>query len=402
MTTDVSIAPSELPTGGTESAEPNARAGKKRGIFYRFAQQIYRLLSAGFCLLSLVVLLAWLTAIPVLQLIAFGYLLHVSGRLKNGKKVRESIPQLSQAGSIGLAGMAIFLASLPTQLLTHWESVAQVIDPNSSQAKLLRIAAIASSIFATLYLIWAWIRGATLKSYLWPQPRRIYREAFRWQTWNNAPDRLWDFTNALELPKYFWLGARGVVGTLIWLSPTVIIIFAFREGETGLAGLVGVSAILCLAFSLLYLPMLQVHFASEGRFTAIFDRKKIRQLFRAAPWACLSAMVFSLFITPIPLYLLKIEATPREVVWLPCLVFIAFIFPARIGMGLAMRRAERKTPSLSRLAKLSRLIARLGTCVVVAIYIAFVYVSQYTSWDGLLTWIQQHAILIPVPFLNGT
>ena len=33
---------------------------------------------------------------------------------------------------------------------------------------------------------------------------------------------------------------------------------------------------------------------------------------------------------------------------------------------------------------------------VVAIYLLFVYFSQYTSWDGLATWVQQHAILIPV------
>jgi hypothetical protein len=38
---------------------------------------------------------------------------------------------------------------------------------------------------------------------------------------------------------------------------------------------------------------------------------------------------------------------------------------------------------------------------VVGVYVLFVYVSQYTSWDGLATWVQQHAILIPVPFLSG-
>ena len=47
------------------------------------------------------------------------------------------------------------------------------------------------------------------------------------------------------------------------------------------------------------------------------------------------------------------------------------------------------------------MIVRLVMPFVVAIYLLFVYVSQYTSWDGLLTWVQQHAILIPVPFLNG-
>jgi hypothetical protein len=385
-----------------ENVDVQLPSHAKPGFIRRLGRRLRRLLSVGFCIFSLVVLLALLTAIPILQLIAFGYLLEVSGRLKNGGQIRNALPQLRQAGSIGMAAAAIFLAALPAQLLTHWESVAQIIDANSSQAKLLRVAAIASSILAMIYLMWAWVRGATLRCYLWPQPKRFFREAWRWRTWRETPDQLWDFTNSLDLPKYFWLGLRGAAGTLIWLSPTIIIIFAFREGETGLAGIVGFVAILCLGFSLLYLPMLQAHFAAENRLSAIFERKRVRQLFRSAPWACLFAMIFSLFVTPIPLYLLKIEATPKEVVWLPCLVFIAFILPAKIGMGLAMRRAERRTPSVSRLGKIARFLARAGIFIVVAIYVVFVYVSQYTSWDGLLTWIQQHAILIPVPFLSGT
>ena len=84
------------------------------------------------------------------------------------------------------------------------------------------------------------------------------------------------------------------------------------------------------------------------------------------------------------------------------LVFIAFILPAKIAIGLALRRAERKQPQRNWFGKVSRMTARMGILSVVTIYVVFVYVSQYTSWDGLLTWIQQHAILIPVPFLSGT
>ncbi|MCH1494187.1 MAG: DUF4013 domain-containing protein [Rubripirellula sp.] len=375
---------------------------KKQGFFKRWLKRLRRTLSSIFSFGSLVVLLALLTAIPVVQFIAFGYLLDVSGRLKNGCKLSDSLPKMHQAGIVGLAAIAIIIAALPSQLLTHWESVAHIIDADSRQAALLRGAAIASSIVATFYLLWAWIRGGRLKCYLWPQPKRLFSEGWRWSTWKNAPDQLWNFTTAFELPRYFWIGLRGAVGTLIWLAPTIVIILAFREGESGLAGLVGFLAILCLAYSLFYLPLLQTHFAAENRLSAIFERKKVRQLFSAAPWATFLAMVFALFITPIPLYLLKIEATPREVVWLPCLLFIAFILPARIAIGLAMRRAESKTIRPTFIGKASRFLARIGIGSVVAIYVLFVYVSQYTSWDGLLTWVQQHAILIPVPFLNGT
>lgn len=375
---------------------------KRSNLLSRFFASVRSLISFSFCCLSLIVLLASLTAIPILQLIAFGYLLDVSGRLKNGSRLREALPQLKQSGAVGLAAIAIFIAALPTRLLTHWESVAQIIETDSTQAKLLRVAAFGCSVLGTFYLLWAWVRGGNLKCYLWPQPKRLIREGWRWRTWENAPDRLWDFTVSLEPLRYFWLGLRCVIGTLIWLSPTIVIIFAFREGETGLAGIIGFIAILCLAFSLFYLPMLQSHYASENRFSALFERSRVRELFRAAPWSCFIAMIFALFITPIPLYLLKIEAIPTEVVWLPCLLFIGFILPGRIGIGLALRRAERSRPKLTLFGKLSRMIARLGICAIVAIYVVFVYVSQYISWDGLLTWIQQHAVLIPVPFLNGT
>ena len=158
----------------------------------------------------------------------------------------------------------------------------------------------------------------------------------------------------MELPRYFSLRLRGALGTLIWLIPAMIIVAAFRNGETGLAGLVGFVSLVFLGISMLYLPMLQAHFAAENRFSALFEVRTIRSNFRSAPWAWLLAMVIALVVTPIPLYLLKIEATPREVMWLPCLVFIAFILPAHIATGLALRRARRSEQSTSRWARISR------------------------------------------------
>ena len=354
-----------------------------------------------FCIVSLVVLLAVLTAIPVLQLIAFGYLLQVAGGLTMGGKLRNSLPNLDAAGQIGLAAIATFIAALPTQALAHLESVSNLINSGSQQAVAMRFAAIAFSMCMTGYLLWAWIRGGRLVHYLWPQPKRFFREGWRWNTWRTAPDRLWQFTVALELPKYFWLGARGAVGTLVWLFPAMIIIAAFRIGETGLAGLVGFASLVLLGMGLFYLPMLQAHFAAENRLSALFEVRTIRRDFRHAPWAWLLAMIICLVVTPIPLYLLKIEATPREVMWAPCLLFVAFILPARIATGLALRRARSTPEPRGKWAKFSRILVRIMMLIVIGIYLLFVYVSQYTSWDGLLTWVQQHAILIPVPFLHG-
>lgn len=354
----------------------------------------------GWELAALVVLLAVLAAIPVLQLIAFGYLLEVAGRLTRGQSLGSALPNRPQAGRIGLALAALWLASLPVQLLAHWASAAALIDPHSAQIVGLKLAAAGAALLAFAYLAWAWIRGGRCRDYLWPQPIRFLREGWRWRTWREAPDRLWGFTASLGLLSRFWLGLRGAAGTLVWMVPGFVIIAANREGRTGLAGLVGAAAVLALGIVLLYLPMLQANFAAENRLRALFAVATVRSDFRRAPWAWFAAMVTALWLTPIPLYLLKIEATPREVLWLPCLVFVMMMLPARVATGLALRRARRRPEPSGRWAFASRWLVRLLMPAVVGLYLLFLTASQYTSWDGLETWVRQHAFLVPVPFVG--
>ncbi len=372
----------------------------RRSRFQRIVGSTVVAIRTLFRLISLVAVLAFLAAIPLIQLIAFGYLLDVAGRLTRGGTLRESVHGLDRAGSIGLAVVALFVASLPVQLLVHWESVAAVIDPGSDQAIRLRSLAILCAILATVWLLWVWARGGTLTNYLWPEPKRFLRQAWRPSMWSSMPDRLWEFTVSLELPRLFWLGARGFFGTLVCLLPAMIIMFANRNGTTPLAGLVGVRYLISLGIVLLYLPMLQAHFAAENRLRALFDVLTVRQYFLRAPWAWFGAMLCSLVLMPIPLYLLKIEATPQEVVWLPSLFFVAFMLPARISAGLALRRASRQPLRFGFWPSLSRWTVRVFMVPVVGVYLLFLALSQYTSWEGLQTWVQQHAILVPVPFVG--
>ena len=290
-------------------------------------------------MVSWLALMGLLTAAPLLQILAFGYLLRVSGHLAAGGKLRNCIEHLDRAGKIGLAVCIVFLAAAPSQLFAHYESLASIVNPGSQNAATMRQLAIFSAAIAFLYLVWAWARGGELWQYVWPQPRRAIAEIWRPSFWNSAIDRLWELIVSLQIPSTFWLGARGVLGSLVWLLPAVVVMMAFRRGETGLAGLIGLLAIFALAISIGFLPMLQVNFAASGRTRDLFAVQTVRRRFRYAPWSYLTAMVTGLIVFPIPLYLLKIEATPREVVWLPCIVFVTFMLPARIAEGLAMRRA---------------------------------------------------------------
>ncbi len=131
----------------------------------------------------------------------------------------------------------------------------------------------------------------------------------------------------------------------------------------------------------MYLPMLQANFAAENRFLAMFSVRKIRQDFQHAPWAWWWAM-FATLVLPIPLYLLKIELPPRELIWLPTWFFILLMLPARIACGLALRRARRLPLKTGRWAFVMRWTARLAIPPLVGVYLLFVYLSQYLSWTA--------------------
>jgi hypothetical protein len=196
---------------------------------------------------------------------------------------------------------------------------------------------------------------------------------------------------ALRLPAYFRLGFLGYAGTLAWLLvPVTFLALGRRLPPLSLLG--G----LLLAFVTLGLPFLQAHFAAEGRLAALFEWRTVRQRFRRAPWA----FALTLFLTALlslPLYLLKIEMIPRETVWLPSLVYLAFIFPTRVLTGWAYARAARReTPRHWAF----RVLGRLVMLPAAAFYALFVFLSQYTAWNGIGSLYEQHAFLIPVPFLG--
>src|SRR5262249_52422554 len=141
---------------------------------------------------------------------------------------------------------------------------------------------------------------------------------------------------ALRVPYYFRLGLVGFLGTLAWLVVPGILISA--GGKVPPLGLLGA---LILALVVPFLPFLQVSYAVEGRLGALFSRRAIRERFRRAPWAfAFSLMV--LLLAAIPLYLLKLEMIPREAAWLPSLVFVMFLAPARLLTGWAYARSGRR------------------------------------------------------------
>lgn len=346
----------------------------------------------------LVVLLAIVSTIPIFQLYTLGLLLDASARRSRGYRWGLSLQWLESAGTIISAAFALFLFSLPIRLLVHWAHAAELIDPASSSGASLRGGALMLLVASFVYLGWAWVRGGRLRHYAWPAPLRFVREGIRPATWRGAPDRVWHQFAGLEPGRLFWLGLRCALATLLWLAvPAAMLIGASRNGQTGLAGLVGLAGALLMGWVVIYLPFLQTEFAIDGRFRTMFRIGRVRQLFRRRPLLFLLALSGSLLFA-VPLYLLKIEATPREVVWLPAILFVMLILPSRLFSGWVIAKARSTADRSTWYCIVARWFARLAIVPLVLVYLAIVYVSQFTAWEGLSTWFSQHAFLVPVPF----
>ena len=74
-----------------------------------------------------------------------------------------------------------------------------------------------------------------------------------------------------------------------------------------------------------------------------------------------------------------------------------FLAPARLLIGWAYARSGRRDrPS----HWFFRILGRLAIIPAAAFYVGVVFLAQYTSWAGVASLYEQHAFLLPVPFLN--
>jgi hypothetical protein len=95
--------------------------------------------------------------------------------------------------------------------------------------------------------------------------------------------------------------------------------------------------------------------------------------------------------------LLKIEMIPREAAWLPSLVFVIFLAPARLLTGWAYARSGRRDRPRH---WIFRVLGRVAIVPAAGLYVLVAFMAQYTSWAGVTSLYEQHAFLLPVPFLS--
>lgn len=372
-------------------ADNPATPPKKRGLLAWMASALDWL----FGFVALIALLAACSVIPVLNFLSLGYLLHVSGTVARTGRLRDGFVGVRKASVIGSVAAGVWLVVWPVRLVAGFWRDAELVAPGSGVARAWHAGLIALTIVTLLHLLWAGIRGGRLWHFLWPQPLRFRRWLREPRRFGKLQDMLTNYVLGLRLPFYFWLGARGFIGAFAWLIIPVGILMAATRLPVGGSLLLSLPGGLLLFIVAIHLPFMQARFAESGRFRSVFELREVRRLFLRAPLAFWLALLTTLLLA-VPLYLLKIELTPQELAWLPSVLFVLFIFPARLLTGWAVSRAKRREDPRH---WFPRWIARLGILPVALAYVLVVYFTPYLSWNGILSLLEQHAFLVPAPLM---
>jgi hypothetical protein len=394
-----------------------------------------------FGLVSLIGCLALAAAIPIASFVTLGYLLEASARVARSGRIRDGFIDIDKFSRIGSLVVGTWLWLWLPRFISSLATDAWLIDPDSVAARAWRVGLVICTIGVIGHILLAWYSGGRIRHFFWPflapvqlTARLLFGEIIgpilrpaivavspalaedlyverpltmwfppailaaglrRGHIYSEARDAVWDFIVSLRMPYYFWLGLRGFVGAFLWLILPSLMLITGTSGGGPATILIGYVGALAMAVVLLYLPFLQTHFACQNRLASMFEWREVRAQFRRAPiayWLALSiTLLFSL-----PLYLLKIEPPPRELWWTLTIFFILFIYPARLLTGWAVGRALHHTrPRFF----LLRCAARFAAVPVVLFYILVLFFTQYTSFLGPASIIEQHAFLVPVPFL---
>jgi len=234
---------------------------------------------------------------------------------------------------------------------------AELIAPDSAVAFRWQAGARVLTLIVFMHVAAACLRGGKLRWFFWPfNIVWLVRRWWRGGYYAAARDAVWDFVSALRLPYYFWLGVRGFAGAVLWLAIPVTLL-----ASSVWLPVLGVLGAVLLIPVLLWLPFVQARFAAEDRFRAFLELGAVRQAYCRAPWAHALAVAVT-YTLALPLFLLKIEVTPREALWLPALAFIIFSIPARVlvGWSQAPRPAQALAVHLVRSVRHAPLCCRLS------------------------------------------
>lgn len=407
------------------------------------------LVSRGFGVASMIVILAVLAAIPVVQFLTHGYLLEVAGRVGRTGQLRSAFFGLAKASKIGQIILGTLICMLPAYFNSlSWHN-AELISPGSDIANSRRIILWIVTLLSVTHVAAAWFCGGQLKHFFWPViapvslvlwairrvlglpgcrtfigritnpvapnlvgdlantkplkdwflPVVVFKAVVEGRLLNDAREQLWKFFIDLRLHHYFWMGVRGLIGTMIWLLiPSAVFLMAtmiFRSDiNDGVAILFILPGMLLAGLVFTFLFAVQANFARTNRFQAFFDLGTAFRVLRSSPIMFFVAITLS-FVLVLPLFLLMIEPIDPQLAWAPCLVYVALLWPGKVLAGKAISRGVGRTQAAHFMISYPLICAMVA---IAASYSLLLYFTQFVAASGPFSFIQNPVFTIPAPY----
>lgn len=384
-----------LAKAAAEAAQLQTPPAQKKGLIGRFFGFIGWIIRSLFGIASLIVLLSVIVAIPIVNFLVLGYLLEVEGRLARSGRIRDAFPLIDLAPRLGSIVLGIVLWLVPLWTLSHTAADARLIDPGSDTARNLLLVVRVLSVGITIHLCLALARGGGLTCFLRPikNLRWLIQRLRSGDYWTTAAHEVRTFIDGLSLKHHFWLGFRGYVGAMMWLGIPTLLFAATTKTEGGPIIITLIGGVL-LTLVLSWVPFLQAHFAAENRFGAYFELRKVRALFKNAPFSWLITMLITLTLS-LPMYLFKVALPPQDALWMETPFFLMSIWPMKVITGWAYHRAvARERRAFFGLRWLTRLVM----LPLLVFYVFLLFFTQFIGEHGKLVLFEHHAFLLPVPF----
>lgn len=398
---------------------------------------------------SMIGILAVLAAIPIVNLLTYGYLLEVSGRVARTSKFRSGFIGLSSASKIGQIALGTVVCMLPAYLISaNWYS-AELIASGSDLANQQRNILWVVTILSVLHVGAAWFCGGELKHFFWPLiapfslglwfvrwilgqptfrliigkitnpiapnligdvtnikplkewflPAVICRALLNGTLLKSAREGIWEFFSILRLHYYFWLGLRGLAGALLWLAiPSTIFLLANlifgSEIEDGVAILLILPGMLVSGLFFVFLLAVQANFARTNSFKAFVDIKTAFKVLRTTPVLYLLTTLLT-FALVIPLFALNIEPIDPQLLWVTCIVFVVLIWPGKMLLGKSLARGLQKPRVSHFMISYPAILLMVG---IAGFYSLLLYFTQFIAASGPLSFIENPVFTIPAPY----
>ncbi|MGQ0634435.1 MAG: hypothetical protein ACT4QC_07490 [Planctomycetaceae bacterium] len=390
-------APNSVAGNPQPSQAPTSKSTLPRRGAIRFVVDLgARAFRTLFGVASLILILAVVAAIPIVNFLALGYLLEVEGRVARSGRLRDAFPLVDLAPKLGSIALGVVLWLVPLRFLALAAADARLIEPGSRSDFGLHLLVRVAAGLITVHLCLALARGGSLSCFFRPLKNARWLLA-RWREgnyWMQAESTVREFIAGLRLRHHFSLGLRGYLGAMAWLViPTAL--FAATNKTEGVPIILTLLGGVLLMVVLSWVPFLQAHFAAQNRWGAMFELRKVRQLYRNAPFSWLVTMLVTLTLA-LPLYLFKIVLPPADAMWLVTIVFIISIYPAKVLTGWAYHRAvARERRAWVGLRWLSRLVL----LPLLALFVFLLFFTQFIGEHGKGVLFEHHVFLLPAPFL---